>query len=78
MEGFDVDHVPDVNTVGIGENATRDIRIAQLLKSKIGPAEVVVVTITAPDNKAGKSRLLGGLKSIPGILDGERLLRGDA
>ena len=78
VEGFDVDHVPDVNAVGIRKDPTRDTTGAKVLKHKIGLAEVVVATIAATNNNAGQPRPLRRVKSVLGILDGESLLRGAA
>jgi len=78
LEGFDVDDIPDVNAVCIRKDPTRDTRGAKVLKHKIGLAEVVVATIAATNNNAGQRRPLRRVKSVLGILDGERLFRGDA
>ncbi len=77
-EGFDVDHIPDVDAVGIRKDPTRDTRGAKVLKHKIGLAEVVVATITATNNNAGQPRPLRRAKPVLGILDSESLLRGAA
>lgn len=78
VESFDVDHVPDVDVVGIRKDPTRGTRSAKVLKHKVGLAEVVVPAIAATNNNAGERRPLRRVKSVLGILDGERLLRGAA